>query len=281
MRTKIRDTKNGSFAPSEHREFVRNKDRVKTFRKAFEKHARGKVVLDVGTGSGIMAILAAKAGAKRVIAIEKDEKMAEVARRNFEKNGLTDQIELIVGDALEVPSLPRVEVLVGELLSTWCVVEPQVPVFKHLLGAIEGTPETIPGRIINQVEGVRAIFGDDDGLVEIPQVYFEFTETDKAKTMTGRKNASEIVFSEDMDLNVDITVKLKAIRDGKINALRLSSITETCEEVQFEATNDTMPDMIVPLPNELLLRKGDEVQIRIQYEYGKGWNSLKISEVGN
>ena len=40
----------------------------------------GKIVLDVGTGSGILAIWAAQAGAKKVYAVEAT-KMAEHARR--------------------------------------------------------------------------------------------------------------------------------------------------------------------------------------------------------
>jgi protein arginine N-methyltransferase 1 len=131
--TKLRNTKTGSFHASEHIEFVKNKRRNQIFKDAFAKLAKGKVVLDVGTGSGIMAIFAARAGAKKVIAVEKDPVIAEIARKNFERNGLQDKIQLIVGDALDIQNFPKVDILIGELLSTWCIVEPQVPVFKHLL----------------------------------------------------------------------------------------------------------------------------------------------------
>jgi type I protein arginine methyltransferase len=48
----------------------------------------GKVVLDVGTGSGILAIFAAKAGAKKVYAVEATS-MAKHARRLVEANGVS------------------------------------------------------------------------------------------------------------------------------------------------------------------------------------------------
>ena len=76
MQTNLRHTDNGSFAQAEHLEFVRNRRRNYAFKKAFDNLAQGKTVLDVGTGSGLLAIYSVHAGAKKVIAIEKDEKMA-------------------------------------------------------------------------------------------------------------------------------------------------------------------------------------------------------------
>ena len=52
-------------------------------RKCFE----GKVVLDVGTGSGILAIFAAQAGAKKVYAVEATS-MAKLAKRMVESNNV-------------------------------------------------------------------------------------------------------------------------------------------------------------------------------------------------
>lgn len=47
----------------------------------------GKVVLDVGTGSGILAIFAAQAGAKKVYAVEATD-MAKVAKRLVDSNNV-------------------------------------------------------------------------------------------------------------------------------------------------------------------------------------------------
>lgn len=47
----------------------------------------GKTVLDVGTGSGILALFAAKAGARKVYAVEATD-MAKHARRLVEANGV-------------------------------------------------------------------------------------------------------------------------------------------------------------------------------------------------
>ncbi|NLU51156.1 MAG: 50S ribosomal protein L11 methyltransferase [Syntrophomonadaceae bacterium] len=61
-----------------------------------EKYIRGgEKVADVGTGSGILAIAAAKLGAASVIAIEVDELAARVARENVERNQVQDRVEVL------------------------------------------------------------------------------------------------------------------------------------------------------------------------------------------
>jgi hypothetical protein len=57
------------------------------------------VVLDIGTGSGVLAVAAARAGARRVYAVEASD-TAEVAARVFEVNGVQDKVtyEVLTGD---------------------------------------------------------------------------------------------------------------------------------------------------------------------------------------
>ena len=50
-------------------------------------------VLDLGTGSGILAMAAARLGAGRVCAVDIDPQALEVARENFAINGLTERVE--------------------------------------------------------------------------------------------------------------------------------------------------------------------------------------------
>lgn len=59
---------------------------------------RGKTVLDVGTGTGILAILSAKRGARNVTGIEIDPGAYENALENIKLNNTTD-IKILLGDA--------------------------------------------------------------------------------------------------------------------------------------------------------------------------------------
>jgi ribosomal protein L11 methyltransferase len=56
-------------------------------------------VLDLGSGSGILAIAALKLGAARAIAIEFDPEANPVAERNAERNGVADRMVILEGDA--------------------------------------------------------------------------------------------------------------------------------------------------------------------------------------
>jgi len=276
--TALRNTNNGSFLPAEHLEFVRNTQRNAAFKAAFERLAAGKTVLDVGTGSGILAIYAARAGAKQVIAVEKDKAMAKIAQANFERNGLNNRIKLIVADAFDLrrSDLQHVDMLVGEMLSTWCVIESQVQVFKHLIN-ITGASVTMPRRVINYAEGVHAVFGDAERLVVIPTTYFEFEATrPKAEKMTIRRKASEIILSSDAEFDPVISISLRVLRTGVINAMRLTSITEVCEGITFNPRDDTMPRMIVPLPREIAVTAGQMVNLTIRYTYAAGWDKFII-----
>jgi len=63
--------------------------------RALEKHLKpGVSAVDFGTGSGILAIAAAKLGAARVIAFDADENSIETARANVQRNCLEDTIEV-------------------------------------------------------------------------------------------------------------------------------------------------------------------------------------------
>jgi len=59
----------------------------------------GKVVADLGTGTGVLAIGAKLLGAEKVYAVEIDEKALEVARRNAERAGV--DVEFINADVSE------------------------------------------------------------------------------------------------------------------------------------------------------------------------------------
>jgi len=54
----------------------------------------GRAVLDVGTGSGVLAIAAAKLGARPVLAIDADPQATAIARQNIALNGVADQIQV-------------------------------------------------------------------------------------------------------------------------------------------------------------------------------------------
>ena len=66
-----------------------------------EKYYAGGTLLDVGTGSGILAIAAARLGAKDVLAVDIDPDAVRVAIENVAHNGLADAVRVREGDLVK------------------------------------------------------------------------------------------------------------------------------------------------------------------------------------
>lgn len=66
----------------------------------------GMRVMDVGTGSGILAIAAARLGADNVLAIDIDPDAVKVAKENVALNGVSDAVRVVVGDLCKSEAMP-------------------------------------------------------------------------------------------------------------------------------------------------------------------------------
>lgn len=101
---------------SVHEEMIGDRVRTNTYRMAILKNSesiRGKVVLDVGAGTGILSVFCVQAGAKKVYAVEACS-IAEQAVRIVKQNHMEDRIEVIRG-MVETVQLPdKVDVIVSE-----------------------------------------------------------------------------------------------------------------------------------------------------------------------
>lgn len=99
-----------------HEEMLADHVRTNTYRMAIMRNSeslRGKVVLDVGAGTGVLSIFCAQAGAKKVYAVEACS-IAEQAVKIIKHNNLEDKIEIIRGTVETVDLPEKVEVIVSE-----------------------------------------------------------------------------------------------------------------------------------------------------------------------
>lgn len=73
--------------------------------------------LDVGTGSGILAIAAARLGCPRVVALEADTGVMSIARDNLDRNGVGDRIDLRSQDLRDDPPAGVYDVVCANLFA--------------------------------------------------------------------------------------------------------------------------------------------------------------------
>ncbi|XP_054733207.1 protein arginine N-methyltransferase 7 [Anastrepha obliqua] len=116
----------------------RNQKYYGALRKAIARmHADGHEVhvLDIGTGTGILSMMALTAGADTVTACEAFMPMANCAQRIFAANGFSDKVRLVKKRSTEMrigKDMPqRANLLVAELLDTELIGEGAIGIYNH------------------------------------------------------------------------------------------------------------------------------------------------------
>lgn len=106
-----------------HRRMLGDDLRTEAFRRTIAAVVRpGDVVVDVGTGTGVLACFACAAGARRVYAIESGQIM-EAARAVVAENGFADRVSFVARDSRRARLPERADVVVSETLGSLGVEE--------------------------------------------------------------------------------------------------------------------------------------------------------------
>lgn len=111
-----------------HRRLLADGKRNRAFTTALRRHVTPQIrVVDVGAGTGVWAVTAARLGAAHVVAIEQEPLLAPVIAQLADENGVADRVHVMTADAMKV-RLPRdFDLIVSETIGLAAFDEGIVP----------------------------------------------------------------------------------------------------------------------------------------------------------
>jgi len=149
---------------------IEDKARMEAYSAAIEQSVRpGHAVLDLGCGPGIFALLACKAGARKVYAIDMNG-VVDFGRHLATVNSFADRIHFLRGDSRQIHLPERADVIVAD-------VRGALPLYSHAVGTLEDARDRFladGGRLLPCRETLFA------AVVEIPEFYHSLTDAWRA-----------------------------------------------------------------------------------------------------
>ncbi|MBO9408070.1 50S ribosomal protein L11 methyltransferase [Shimia sp. R9_1] len=164
----LREQLHQMFVPRWHFPMMADKTRNAAYAEAIAAKVKpGDIVLDIGSGAGLTAMLAARAGAEHVYACEQQPMIAEAAKRVIAANGLSHKItviskwshNIVIGE--DMPE--RADVVLSEIVDSNLLGEGALATLAHAMATLAK-----PGaRAIPESGTVRAQLVESEKLVNL------------------------------------------------------------------------------------------------------------------
>ncbi len=248
-----------------------HRTRLRKFEKAIRQVVTpDSYVVDIGTGTGVLAMFAAKAGARRVTAIDINEMSTDYAQQAARLNDI-DSIEFVTSHFSEfVPDEPA-DIVICEMLSSMMLVEQQVPACDHAVRNILGPS----GTLLPRSADVFVV------PVECPSMWSRFEVSDitfpRVPQTVTREEArdladAELLVSHDFTTSrtSDIVrgdLSFTAVADGVAHGIVgfFESLLYGSIRLEME---DGWRDLFIPFEDPISLKSGDELSISLRYVPG-------------
>lgn len=160
-----------SMVPAWHIPMINDDERNEAYDAALNRAIRpGDLVFEIGTGSGIVSMMAARAGAGHVITCEVLPTIAEAAKDIIKANGYADKITVITSKSTQLKigeDLPqKADLFVSELINVGMLAPNMLPIIRHARENLV-KPE---GRVIPEAATVYGALIECDHLSRINPV---------------------------------------------------------------------------------------------------------------
>lgn len=238
------------------------------------------VVIDIGTGSGIMALFSARAGAKEVYALEYDNYIAKIAENNFKNNGFNNIKKIFVGDArsFKYPKGLHFDVVVMEMLTTGMVDEYQIEAINnlHQQKIVSSNSKFIPKiqkTYASLANSKSSLYGFKFKMVT--HLWNNLSQNLKVLTLSDPELVNSIDFSKINNEINDSNIRFIIKSDGLVNGILLTSETLLTDLQILKDTETLNAPVFIPI-DDINVKKGDILDININYKFGGGYNNFKV-----
>lgn len=262
---------------------LKDSKRTLAFKEAIDRSVNpGDVVVDIGSGTGIMAFFAAKAGASKVYAVEIDHCLAESIRASIRANQLQDIVTVVEADAMTA-ELPCADVVVGEIIETGLLGEMQVPVMNRLIAdeIIDGATRVIPCGYTTYITPVYTHSLYYGYRILAPQHDWPHYSGASAGWEPGlivpladRQRVVHVDLTVRNGCEVRREIEFEFSSQQTCNAIRLSGQIMLTPSLELGATNSVNGDKIIAIE---AIEGARKVRVELAYVMGGGLGSLNIS----
>ncbi len=258
------------------------KTRLAKFEKAIRQIVKpNDYVVDIGTGSGVLALMAAKAGARKVTGIDINQESVEYAHEAAVLNGVEDKIEFVEKHVLDFIPDERADVVICEMLSSILFIEQQVPASYH---AVENILKP-DGVIIPQNATIFIVPVESPVMVErFSFEQLQFPRVVQTVMSDSTKDLADLMVLQEVDLtkpasdySIDETLQFSIINNGVIHGLVGLFESELYKDIKLNM-DDGWKQLFLPLQKPVRVTSGDEFSVRVAYTPGK-FNSLVIEHM--
>ena len=304
----IRADASGFDSAPIHITMLNDKIRTSSFLKGIQEVVHpGDIVVDIGTGTGILAIAAARAGTRHVYAIEASG-IGKSAKSIFEANGLANRITLIEGWSTQINLPEQADVLISEIIGNEPlgerVLETTVDALKRLL---KPNARLIPNRVkifglpiaIPQTELIKHTFAaetlqnwkswygiDFSPLIDITRnssqtFYINPSLASDWKTLCKPVLLADVDFNGVSQLTIDNTMSVTTNASGQLNGvlvyfeLELGPITRLSTHPEKADKDCSWRSPVWILTDPLNLQTGD--RFTVSYKYRVTEDQFRVS----
>ncbi|MCK5302281.1 MAG: 50S ribosomal protein L11 methyltransferase [Candidatus Thorarchaeota archaeon] len=258
-----------------------HRSRLSKFQRALQKVVQPESrVVDIGTGTGILALIAARAGAKSVTAVEVNGKSLNYARKAAQINGLSQRVSFVESHFEDYVPEEQADIVICEMLSSMLLIEQQVPACAHAARRI-----LKPGGIILPVSAsVYAVPVECQSLwerfnlfdLEFPKVPQTLGKGD-AKDLSDAALVTKFDFSiPDIPAEVNEMLEFVIVEEGRLHGLVGFFKAHLYEDITL-GMDDGWRELFLPLDEPIEVSKGTRVSVQLRFKPGE-FDSLKLGK---